>query len=203
MAGACLSITPPTWTIDRDYKGSDMFRPFGVTPGHALEWTRLALQMWELGGRRLAWLPEAARGLFERAVAEGWDKARGGLYYTLEWSGAPRVRDRLWWPCCEGIGAATFLAAHDGGETIEDWYTRLWEFADAPFHRPSLRRLAPAARRCAEPDRALFQRQARPLSRRASLPDPALSGGRVADAGDHGEEERRVSHSPSNSAVDR
>ena len=121
------------WAVDRDYKGSDMFRPFGVTPGHALEWTRLALQMWELGGRALAWLPEAARALFERAVKEGWDKTRGGLYYTLEWSGAPRVRDRLWWPCCEGIGAATFLAAHDGGERAEDWYTRLWEFADRNF----------------------------------------------------------------------
>ena len=62
------------WTVDRDYKGSDMFRPYGVTPGHSLEWTRLALQLWALGGRRLAWLPDAARGLFARATAEGWDK---------------------------------------------------------------------------------------------------------------------------------
>ena len=117
------------WTVDRDYKGSDMFRPYGVTPGHALEWTRLALQLWALGGRRLAWAPEAARGLFARALAEGWDETRGGLYYTLEWSGAPRVRDRLWWPICEGIGAATFLGALDGGDSIEDWYRRLWDFA--------------------------------------------------------------------------
>ena len=117
------------WTVDRDYKGSDMFRPYGVTPGHALEWTRLALQLWALGGRRLAWAPDAARGLFARALAEGWDKTRGGLYYTLEWSGAPRVRDRLWWPICEGIGAATFLGALDGGDSIEDWYRRLWDFA--------------------------------------------------------------------------
>ncbi|THD44206.1 MAG: AGE family epimerase/isomerase [Bradyrhizobium sp.] len=118
------------WQVDRDYKGSDMFRPFGVTPGHALEWTRLALQLWELGGRRLAWLPDAARSLLERAVGQGWDKTRGGLYYTLEWSGAPRVRDRLWWPCCEGIGAAAFLAAHGGGELADDWYARFWTFAD-------------------------------------------------------------------------
>jgi mannose/cellobiose epimerase-like protein (N-acyl-D-glucosamine 2-epimerase family) len=117
------------WTVDRDYKGSDMFRPYGVTPGHALEWTRLALQLWALGGRRLAWAPEAARGLFARALAEGWDETRGGLYYTLEWSGAPRVRDRLWWPICEGIGAATFLGALDGGDSIEAWYRRLWDFA--------------------------------------------------------------------------
>jgi mannose/cellobiose epimerase-like protein (N-acyl-D-glucosamine 2-epimerase family) len=131
------------WTVERDYKGSDMFRPYGVTPGHALEWTRLALQLWALGGRRLAWLPDAARGLFARALAEGWDKARGGIYYTLEWSGAPRVRDRLWWPVCEGIGAATFLDALEGGESVEAqsveaksveaWYRRLWDFAARHF----------------------------------------------------------------------
>jgi mannose/cellobiose epimerase-like protein (N-acyl-D-glucosamine 2-epimerase family) len=121
------------WTVDREYKGSDMFRPYGVTPGHLLEWTRLALQLWALGGRRLAWLPDAARGLFARATAEGWDQTRGGLYYTLEWSGAPRVRDRLWWPVCEGVGAATFLGALDGGGEIEGWYRRLWSFAARHF----------------------------------------------------------------------
>lgn len=121
------------WSVDRDYKGSDMFRPFGATPGHALEWTRLCLQLWALGGRRLAWLPEAARALFKRALAEGWDQARGGVYYTLEWSGAPRVRDRLWWPVCEGIGAATFLGALAGGEAVEAWYRRLWDFAARHF----------------------------------------------------------------------
>jgi mannose/cellobiose epimerase-like protein (N-acyl-D-glucosamine 2-epimerase family) len=122
------------WTVERDYKGSDMFRPYGVTPGHSLEWTRLALQLWALGGRRLAWAPDAARGLFAHALADGWDKTRGGVYYTLEWSGAPRVRDRLWWPICEGIGAATFLGALEGGasveaESVEAWYRRLWNFA--------------------------------------------------------------------------
>jgi len=121
------------WKVDRDYAGSDMFRPYGVTPGHSLEWARLALQLWELGGRRLAWAPEAARALFQRAVAEGWDEKRGGFYYTLDWSGAPRVRDRLWWPCCEGIGAATFLGALDGAASYEEWYRRVWSFAARHF----------------------------------------------------------------------
>ncbi len=110
------------WTVDGDYRGSDMFRPFGYTPGHALEWTRLALQLWALGGRRLGWLPEAAAGLFAEAVAQGWD-AGGGLYYTLNYDGTPRVRDRLWWPICEGIGAAHFLG------NAEVWYRRFWDFA--------------------------------------------------------------------------
>lgn len=121
------------WTLDREYKGSDMFRPYGVTPGHALEWARLALQLWELGGRKIDWLPEAARGLFARAVAEGWDAQRGGFYYTLEWSGAPRVRDRLWWPACEGVGAAALLGALDGGVLYESWYRRIWSFCARHF----------------------------------------------------------------------
>ena len=116
------------WTVDRNYRGSDMFRPFGFTPGHSLEWARLALQLWALGGRRLAWLPEASRALFARATGEGWDGASGGFYYTLELNGAPRVRDRLWWPCCEGVGAATFLGALDGEVVYEEWYRRIWDF---------------------------------------------------------------------------
>ena len=39
------------WDVDRAYKGDPMFRPSGTTPGHALEWSRLLVQLWELGGR--------------------------------------------------------------------------------------------------------------------------------------------------------
>jgi mannose/cellobiose epimerase-like protein (N-acyl-D-glucosamine 2-epimerase family) len=117
------------WSLDPEYRGSDMFRPYGYTPGHALEWARLALQLWALGERRLSWLPDAARGLFAQALAQGWDRERGGLYYTIEYDGAPRVRDRLWWPICEGIGAAHFLGSLDGDAFTEQNYRRLWDFA--------------------------------------------------------------------------
>ena len=39
------------WEVDRAYRGDPMFRPSGTTPGHALEWSRLLVQLWELGGR--------------------------------------------------------------------------------------------------------------------------------------------------------
>jgi hypothetical protein len=52
------------WEIDPDYAGRDVFRPYGTTPGHWLEWTRLLLQLWQLGGRRLR--PE--RQVFENPL---------------------------------------------------------------------------------------------------------------------------------------
>ena len=121
------------WRVDKDYAGSPMFRPYGTTPGHALEWSRLLLQLWELGGRQLDWLPHAAKALFARAAADGWDHEAGGFYYTLEWDGRPRIRDRYWWPCCEGIGAAAFLNGIFGDPAYEDWYRRIWSFVASRF----------------------------------------------------------------------
>jgi mannose/cellobiose epimerase-like protein (N-acyl-D-glucosamine 2-epimerase family) len=117
------------WQVDRAYAGGDVFRPYGLTPGHALEWTRLLLQLWELGERRLAWLPEAAKSLFRRATEEGWNRELGGFHYTLDWDGKPHLRNRLWWPAAEGIGAAAFLNAIDGAREYEEWYRRIWDFA--------------------------------------------------------------------------
>jgi mannose/cellobiose epimerase-like protein (N-acyl-D-glucosamine 2-epimerase family) len=116
------------WEIDRDYRGDPVFRPSGYTPGHWLEWTRLLLQLWELGGRRLDWIPDAARLLFDNAVAEGWDMERGGFIYTLDWESQPQVKRRLFWPQAEGIGAVAFLNAIDGGDLYEGWYRRMWDF---------------------------------------------------------------------------
>lgn len=33
------------WEVDRAYEGDPMFRPAGTTPGHALEWSRLLVQL--------------------------------------------------------------------------------------------------------------------------------------------------------------
>jgi sulfoquinovose isomerase len=121
------------WRVNRDYSGSPMFRPFGTTPGHSLEWSRLLLQLWETGGRKRDWLPSSAKSLFARAVADGWDQDSGGFYYTLDWDGRPLIRDRYWWPCCEGASAAAYLSAIDGGPVYEEWYRRIWSFISTRF----------------------------------------------------------------------
>src|SRR5665213_485299 len=119
------------WQPDRGYGGGDIFRPYGMTPGHWLEWTRLLLQLWELGGRRLDWVPDAARQLFANAVTEGWNAPRGGFHYTLDWASRPHLGTRLWWPAAEGIGAAAFLNVIDGAPEYEKWYRRIWDFVVA------------------------------------------------------------------------
>lgn len=117
------------WQIDLDYEGDPTFRPAGTTPGHALEWSRLLVQLWNLGGRTHDWMLDAARQLFFKTVAIGWDKGAGGFYYTLDWQDRPARSDRFWWPCAEGIGAAAVLGAVDPDHRFEEWYRRIWDFS--------------------------------------------------------------------------
>lgn len=114
------------WNVDRAYSGDPMFRPRGTTPGHALEWSRLLIQLWQLGGQRRSWMPEAAKSLFLHTTQIGWDTAVGGFFYTLDWDDKPDQRDHFWWPCAEGAAAAAVLgdALHDA--TFEEWYRRIW-----------------------------------------------------------------------------
>ncbi len=116
------------WSLDPDYEGSPMFRPAGTTPGHALEWSRLLIQLWALGQHRQGWMPEAARALFLHTCDIGWDSTGGGFYYTLDWDDRAARRDRYWWPCAEGIGAAAVLRKSGGDRRFEDWYRRIWDF---------------------------------------------------------------------------
>lgn len=121
------------WSIDLDYVGDPMFRPKGTTPGHALEWSRLLVQLWELGGRVHDWMFEAAKGLFIRTVETGWNNTDGGFYYTLTWENVPDRTDLYWWPCAEGIGAAAMLGGVDRDPRFEEWYRRIWGFVNNYF----------------------------------------------------------------------
>jgi sulfoquinovose isomerase len=120
------------WTPLPDYNRDDPrhpFRPFGVTPGHGLEWARLLLGVRASLPAPPDWLLEAARGLFERAVADGWTEP-GGFAYTTDLDGRPVVTDRLHWVVTEAIGAAATLHAATGADEYERWYRRCWDFAD-------------------------------------------------------------------------
>lgn len=114
------------WTPDRGYAGDPMFGPSGTTPGHALEWSRLLIQLWFLGGQKDAWMPEAASALFHTACATGWLPDTGGFCYTLDFDNQPDQKVRIWWPACEGVAAAAVLQSALDDTNCEPWYRDIW-----------------------------------------------------------------------------
>jgi mannose/cellobiose epimerase-like protein (N-acyl-D-glucosamine 2-epimerase family) len=122
----------PLWRVLPDYNRDEPrhpFRPYGVTPGHGLEWSRLLLTLEAATPAAPSWLREAAQGLAGTAVADGWDETRGGFVYTTDWAGTPVVRERFHWVVCEAIGAAWALHAATGDEAWLHRYGRYWQFA--------------------------------------------------------------------------
>ncbi len=110
---------------------ADPFRPYGVTPGHGIEWARLTLQFWlavknsdlstKLGISEpwVTTLPKIAIALFDQAVADGWDSdGAPGIVYTTAFDGKPIVHERMHWTICEALAAASTL--HDYGKYVND-----------------------------------------------------------------------------------
>ncbi|MFD1696216.1 AGE family epimerase/isomerase [Roseibium aestuarii] len=120
------------WSVDEAYAGNPMFRPAGTTPGHSFEFARLALQYWDLCGRPRSGLPEAARALTERAMADAWQPG-GGLAYTLDFDGKVRIPDRYWWPVTEAIGVYASLMKLEQFEEDARSFERLWQAASTLF----------------------------------------------------------------------
>ena len=127
------------WQVLPDYnrdRPADQFRPFGVTIGHVLEWSRLALNARHTLGEaadapQWAFLREDAAAMFQAAVARGWDvDGAEGLVYTTDFQDVPIVRERLHWVVCEGIAAAWALHEVTGDPDALAWYDRLWAYAD-------------------------------------------------------------------------
>jgi mannose/cellobiose epimerase-like protein (N-acyl-D-glucosamine 2-epimerase family) len=125
------------WVYLPDYNADrprDPFRPYGITPGHGLEWSRLLCHLHASLVEAPAWLLDAARGLFARAVADGWDAARGGFAYTTGLDGQPVVEERFHWVCCEAIAAAAALHDVTGSESFyARWFATACEYAEHRF----------------------------------------------------------------------
>lgn len=120
------------WTPDPDYnldEPAHPFRPYGATIGHALEWSRLALHLAAaLGSDAPPWLAEDARSLFAAAVSEGWAvDGADGFVYTVDWSGAAVVRERMHWVAAEGTATAAALFAATGEASYAAWYESWWQ----------------------------------------------------------------------------
>jgi sulfoquinovose isomerase len=126
------------WQPLPDYNVDDpahAFRPFGATIGHSFEWSRLALHLHgALGAEAPAWLLESAEAWFDTAVREGWAvDGADGFVYTIDWDGAPVVRQRMHWVAAEAIGAAAALWSATGEERFAAAYEQWWDHVATAF----------------------------------------------------------------------
>ena len=117
----------PDYHADRP---ADQFRPYGVTIGHAFEWSRLLLHVEAALPAPPGWLLPASVALFDSAVRRGWAvDGADGLVYTTDWDDTPVVRSRMYWVVAEAIGAAATLRARTGEDRFADRYATFWEYA--------------------------------------------------------------------------
>jgi sulfoquinovose isomerase len=117
----------PIWDYHHDQRDHP-FRPYGATVGHGLEWSRLLVQVDVALGEDVR--HDDARALYARALADGWAvDGADGFIYTTDWHGAPSVRTRMHWVCCEAIAAAATLAEVTGDHQYEADYRRWWDYA--------------------------------------------------------------------------
>jgi sulfoquinovose isomerase len=131
----------PDYVVNLDYNTDDRahpFRPYGVTPGHLLEWARLCLHLRAAdaaaGSPTRGWLLSDAQELYRTAVEIGWaPDGQEGFVYTTGFDGAPITRARMHWVLTEALGAAAALHQVTGEATYAEDHRRWWRFAEAHF----------------------------------------------------------------------
>jgi sulfoquinovose isomerase len=120
----------PTYNEDQP---ADPFRPFGATPGHAFEWSRLLIQLAASLDSPPPWIEEAAEALFAQAVADTVSDEEPGLPYTTNWHGEPLVEERFHWVMAEAVLAAQALNTWTGKRIYLALAARWWAEIDEHF----------------------------------------------------------------------
>lgn len=114
---------------------ADPFKPYGATPGHGIEWSRLitqwALSAAEKGETDVSKYIDASERLFLRAVTDAWNAdGAPGLVYTTDWTGKPVVHDRMHWVLAEAINTAATLYRVTGKPEYADDYAQFMKYLD-------------------------------------------------------------------------
>ena len=127
----------PDWQYNID-NPAHLFRPWGYQPGHLTEWAKLLLQLQARGDALetdLSWALPTAERLFRVAMDKGWDRAQGGLHYSLAPDLSVCDADKYFWVQAESAAAAALLAVRTQGDAAFywDWYQRLWAYSWTHF----------------------------------------------------------------------
>lgn len=124
----------PLLDYNHDCQADDL-RPYGLTPGHFLEWAHLLLNLEAAlhaqGEQVPSWLLESAIGLFDSGTRLGWGvDGAPGIVYTVDWHDLPNVRNRPHWVMAEAIKAAHSLFVRTGDANYARWYISFWDYTD-------------------------------------------------------------------------
>lgn len=119
--------------LDRNLeKPADPFKPYGATPGHGIEWSRLITQ-WATSSKDEDSMDyiEAAENLFNRAIEDAWyADGAPGIAYTTGWDGKPFVHTRMHWTLAEAINTSAVLYRVTGNHAYADRYAEFLAYMD-------------------------------------------------------------------------
>lgn len=126
------------WVADLECnkeKPDDQFKPYGATPGHGIEWSRLiaqwALSTYEGDPESAEKYIKISENLFNRAVADAWNAdGAPGIVYTTDWEGKPVVHDRMHWTLAEGINTSSVLDHATGKKEYAEKYSEFMKYLD-------------------------------------------------------------------------
>jgi mannose/cellobiose epimerase-like protein (N-acyl-D-glucosamine 2-epimerase family) len=118
---------------------ADPFKPYGATPGHGIEWSRLivqwAISTYQNDKNRTSHYINAAEQLYHRAVEDAWAvDGAPGIVYTTDWEGKPVVHDRMHWTLAEAINTSAVLFRVTGKETYALDYAAFLKYLDENVH---------------------------------------------------------------------
>jgi len=126
------------WELLKDYnrdKPTHSLRPYGMTPGHFVEWSHLTLKLeaalLQHEGTAPDWMLHDARALFNTGMKTGWHTDQTpGLIYTIDWDHKPHTTVRAHWAQAEALTAAFSLLKRTGATEYETWYRKIWDYID-------------------------------------------------------------------------
>lgn len=123
----------PNLECNKD-RPADQFKPYGATPGHGIEWSRLITQWatstYEDTAQAKAYI-DAAENLFNQAITDAWNAdGAPGIVYTTDWDGKPVVHDRMHWTLAEAINTSAVLYRATGDSKYADNYAEFMQYLD-------------------------------------------------------------------------